>query len=572
MLRITEARTTSKSRINPALAGLLILLGTFSLLAANNTDLSLEKTQELYVRGFSTPPRYSISRGLSAISNWTQIQDGYLLKTPERLFFFSPSLALTNSVKIGEFGSMGATDLKIVADSLIFILDLGSVTQYDLQGNLLRRWIYSTMDLHGFSIAVSDNNILLGGVDWKRDGSMYGYHRLFFYDTATAKLPAVYDALFPKSRLDFLNNEKNLNNFISINVAPFKDGFVVVSGTDPEVFLFSPSGELEKVLKKKPEGYASIDKASAYDRQKIGDRSYWHEWSTQWDYQGSYGIAVLDDSLLIVPRHVSASPYWIDVYDLNERKFLSRLEAPAPIIGASAGQLFFADSTTRNFAMISAYRIIPKRDTSTITDSAKIVRLLRESTSKESESSACSGETGCCSPTSAFEHVQCAPNKLHVVDTIPAGPDRIARVVCNYALAHDSLFQFCNQKKNLFVFVSPTSNAGHKLLDTLSTHIEGKDDWLLTTVVCYPVPSDLDFYLRNLKGDQILINRCVSVPDSTLALSDLGLPPLALALSEGGKEVLSGYSLEPYFDPKKVERGEGITFEEFLKECGIIEQ
>lgn len=545
--------TRGASRHWPACSFVLPLVLTSLLFASGKTPLVLEKTQELFVKDFHLPPGRSLKIGLSTTSFWTQTANGYILRTPNRLYFYSPSLELKNMVSLLNPGAMGSTDLKLVDDTLVYILDMNALSVYDLEGNLLRNSLYASHAIHGYSLAVSEDYVVIAGAEMEpRDSVLYSHPRFLIYDTETNDAPIVYDSLLPKSKLDYLNFTADASGFITANVTAYKDEFIVVSGTDPEIFFFSETGKSEGLIKNIPTEYKSI-----YNDPKPGN----------WDFQGFAGIARFNDSLLIVPRHTASPPYWLDIYNLKERSFLMRLEAPAPLIGVSKGQVFLADSATSNFLKISVYRLLPPPDTIFLNDSTAIERFL-----KTESGSSCSGESGCCSPTKPFEHVQCAPNKLFAVDTVPAGSNRFARVVCNYAFAPDSLFQFCDSKrKNMFVFVSPASNAGYKLLDTLHTYLKDDKTWLLTTVVCYPAPKDLDLYLRDIKGEQILINRCVSVPDSTLALTDLGLPPLALALTEGGSEFLAGYSLEPTFDPLKIERKAGFTLAEFLQRCGITE-
>jgi len=275
---------------------------------------------------------------------------------------------------------------------------------------------------------------------------------------------------------------------------------------------------------------------------------------------------------LVVPRHTRSAPHLLDIYHLKERRFVDRLESPKRLIGVSNGNLYFADSIASSSVTISTYRIDHAVDTIVVKDSALVSKILTSVVSSAT-GDGCSGKSGCCPTGNPFGHVQCSPEKLNVVDTMPAGPGRIARVVCNYALSPDSLFQFCHPKKNnMFVFIAPNDPIGLGLLDSLSSVLTGKRDWFMTTVVCYPAPPDLSLFFLNLQGDQILVNRCVSVPDSTLMLSDANMAPMALALTEKEQEVLSGYSGSPKHDRRKIQANAGISFEEFLKECGIIEQ
>ncbi|NLI97525.1 hypothetical protein GX441_02560 [bacterium] len=323
---------------------------------------------------------------------------------------------------------------------------------------------------------------------------------------------------------------------------------------------------LEKVIRDLPSGYTGFEKVRPFPkdvrRQSIQAIT---KWAKSWDYTDEHGIAVLGDTLLIVPRRVYGKPYYIDIYDLESKKFVERIEAPGPIIGASNGKLFFADSLTANNAIISVYRFEEKRAYGKVT--LNQVEDIRKAIDVESESD-CSGESGCCGTGDSYAHVQCSPDKLHKVDTIHTEDGKTVRVVCNYALSPDSIFQFCDgARKNMFVFLAPSDPLGLILLDTLASCLKPLNDWTLTCVICYPAPPDLDFLYGNIPSSQILVNRCVSIPDSTLALTDLGEPPAAIALNEGGKTLIAGYSWAPGYDEQK--GGDGISFTEFLEQCAI---
>jgi hypothetical protein len=567
MMIRTLQKSNSKSRILPALTIILaLLLSIFSSLEANKSPLLLEKTQEFLVRDFSSFP---IARGFST---WTPTKSGYMLGTAKRLYFYSPSLELTHSFEISglEGGNL------FVDDTVIYQLDptKWAVTQYDLEGNLLRRWVYPSYHFIFRYLTVLQGKIVIAGKTWGHIEA-YNYKDAYpvirIYDTLTYEPPVEIDRFITQERLDYINDEKKAGDFLSTHLTPFEDGFIAVNAAEPYVFFFTSSGKLQWKIDDIPQGYKGITEAPAWSMDNYKKNpSYTKDWFSQWDYTEA-GITIIQDSLLIVPRNTSNHPVSLDIYNLVERRFLTRLEAPGHVAGASHDQLFFIDTIAKHFAQISAYRLVPGKDTIVISDTATIARLLKPK-EKESEE-VCSGESGCCSPPDPFGHVQCAPEKLDVIDTIPAGKERIARVVCNYALAPDSLFQFCHpKKKTMFIFVAPTSEISNKLLDTLSYHLKGKKDWVLITVVGYPAPPDLSFYLTDLKGDQILINRCVSIPDATLALSDIPQPPIAFAFSEGGKELIGGYSLSPSFDAVKQEKKVGIIFAEFLRECGIAEE
>ena len=533
----------------------------FSQLRA--ASLALEKTQDFYIRDFSSDSPPTSNKGFYT---WRQVKTGYMLGTPTRLYFYTPSLEPSLSFEISGLGSSNL----FIDDTIIYYLDppKWAVTQYDLDGNVLRRWIYPSYHYIFRNLTILKGKIAIAGKTWGHIEA-YNYKDAYpvirIYDTLTCEPPIEIDRFIKQERLDYINQVKKAGDFLATNLIPFEEGFLAVNSAEPYVFFFSSSGKLQWTIKDIPEGYRSISDAPEWSMEEYKkDPAFFYDWSSHWDNTGA-GITIVQDSFLVVPRNTTNHPVYLDIYNLADRSFLTRLEAPGNVAGASHDRLFFIDTISDNLVKISAWRFDNGMFPVPNTDSVEIA--------VPDESQSCSGKSGCCSSTDPFGHVQCAPEKLHVVDTIQAGKDRIARVVCNYALAPDSLFQFCHpEKKTMFVFVAPTHEISNKLLDTLSYHLKGKKDWILTTVVCYPAPPDLSFYLPDLKGDQMLVNRCVSIPDATLALSDIPYPPIALALSEGGKEVIGGYALSPSYDALKQQKNVGIIFSEFLEKCGITEE
>lgn len=541
---MTAINLKGRSRLCPALAAIIALFCVSAPLLADSPKLKLEKKQELLV------PPYA-QRGLAGC---TPTQAGYVLRTPYRLCFFSRDLTLTHSVELKDTTRRGCRSLIVVDDTLIYVLESGGhVSQYSLEGELLRRWRHS-WHIEGKNIAVLGKRIMISGE--KEYGSWDTRPRFLLYDT-TGSI-AAYEGFYPDSLLDFLNKEKNATIYISAQAAAFSQGFVLTTSIGPEVFLFSPAGYLQGVITDTPPGYKALSQAPRWDpKRAIQDTAYQKNWRSSWDFVvGYFGIRVLDDSLLVVPRHNAGNPYYIDVYNLNQRTFVDRLESEVPVAGASSSLLFFADTFTQTFARLSAYRIVSAKATENAPDSFVMKKDC----------------PGCGRPLARYEYVESAEG-MNIVDTIPAGHGRLARVFTSHAFEPDSLVRFCHpEKKNMFVFYCLTHFAGELLIDSIYSNIKTQDDWELITVLCYPEPRELSLYFLDLPGDQILINRNVRIPDSTIALSDLGLPPMALALTEGGKQVISGYSLAPSYDGQKSQKGVGITFEEFLKECGIIEQ
>lgn len=535
----------------------------FSQLPASEALLALEKTQDFYIRDFSSDSPPTSNKGFYT---WRPVKTGYMLGTSARLYFYTPSLEPSHSFQISGLESRNL----FIDDTVIYQLDptKWALTQYDLDGNVLRRWIYPSYRYKLRFLTVAQGKIVIAGNTWKDIEIKYytePYPVIRIYDTLTYGPPVEIDRFIKQERLDYINQVKKAGNFLATNLIPFEDGFLAVNAAEPYVFFFSSSGKLQWTIKDIPEGYRGISDAPEWSTEEYRkDPAFFYEWSSHWDNTGA-GITIVQDSLLVVPRSTTNHPVYLDIYNLADRSFLTRLEAPGRVAGASYDRLFFIDTISDNLVKISAWRFIPSKDTVFLSNSVEVAA--------SDGTQDCSGKSGCCPSTDPFGHVQCAPEKLHVVDTIQFGRNRIARVVCNYALAPDSLFQFCDsEKKTMFVFVAPTHEISNKLLDTLAYYLKGKKDWMLTTVVCYPAPADLSFYIPDLKGDQMLVNRCVSIPDATLALSDIPQPPIALALSEGGREVIGGYSLSPSFDALKQQKNVGIIFPEFLEKCGITKE
>jgi len=551
-----QTRDEGKGRALPALAFFIVLLCTFPQLVADSSAIKLDKTQEFCVRDFYVSNPHDIS----GTSTWTPIKSGYLLQTSHRLYFYSHSLTLTNSVRVGELSSSGVMGLVVSDDTLIYVLESGRIDQYDLQGKTLRRWHYPSHRISGHNLAVWKNRIMIAGQRYWFASSDYTYPRFLLYNVSEdSSYVVTCDSFCSDSLLDVFNKGKRASLEIGASTAAFKEGFALVCNMSHEVFLFSHSGQLEGVIDDSPPGYKGLLEAPAFDLQRaIKDTIYSKEWNSSWDCTGGvgYGISILDDSLLVVPRRTVGDPYYIDIYDLKNRRFLERLRSDVPLIGAADGQLFFGDSLSQTFAKISAYRIVSTDKTTETPDSLV-------------KSAGCSV---CGKRLSRYEYAECAEGKLNAVDTLPAGNERTARVFSNYVFEPKRLRQFCAMdKKNMFVFISPTGRGGDGvLIDSLSRCLKNNDDWFLTTVVCHPNPEELKLYLLNLPGDQILVNRNVRIPDSTISLSDVPLPPLTLAFTEGGKELISAYSLAPNYDRQKARQG-GLTFKEFLAECGLIE-
>ncbi len=486
---------------------------------------------------------------------WTPIKSGYVLRTPFRVYFYSHELTLTHSVKVGESSSLGVRDLVIADDTLLYLLESGYIDQYDLRGELLHRWRYPSHRIWGQNLAINNTKLIIGGHKyWFASPKIIP--EFLLYDLKAADDPITFTEFYPDSLLESL--EEDVDKLLSVSVASFKDGFVVVGNASPQVFIFSHSGQLQEEINDTPPGYKGIFDAPRFDFQRaVRDRIYTKEWNDSWDYTAGWSrIRVIDDSLLIVPRRINR-PYYVDIYNLRRKHFVQRLQSDAPLIGASNGRLFFADSLGESFLKISTYQIVAEGSS------------FGEPPDSVVEDHGCSL---CGRELSRYKYVETPKEKINEVDTIGAGEDRLAFVLGNRSFEPDSLLRFClSDKKNMFVFISPDGIGGDGvLIDSLSQCLEGKPNWMLTTIVCYSKPEELTLYLLDLPGDQILINQNVAIPDSTMALSDLGLPPIVLAFNEGGKRFIAGYSLAPNYDPGKKQKG--ITFEEFLKECGIIEQ
>lgn len=506
--------------------------------------LRLEKTHELHVRGFyiSNPNR------ITGISSWTSIESGYILKTPFNLYIYSHDLTLIKKIPVGELSERGVLDIAVSNDTLLYVLESRAIDLYNLSGVRLNRWRYPASHIAAQNLTVHNNRLILGGQRYWF-ASPKRLPEFLLYDFEAEDDPIAFTKFYPDSLLNPLDDD--VDKLLSVSVTDFEEGFVAVGNLTPQVFIFSHSGKLKEVITDTPPGHRGLLDAPEFDfRRVVQDANYNKEWNDSWDYtSGWFGIRVIDDSLLLVPRRLTR-PYCIDIYNLQERHFVQRVETDAPLIGAGNGRLFFADSLNESFLKISAYRIVWGASNE-----------LPDSVKREEGCTFCGRELG------RYEYIE-TPNMD--VDTVTVGNDRIAIVLNNGSFKPDSLVQFCaKDKKNMFVFMSPEGLGGDEvLIDSLSRCLYGRTDWMLTTIVCFPKPEELSLYLLDLPGDQIFINRNVAIPDSTIELSDLGLPPIALAFSEGGNDFIAGYSLAPNYVSQK--NGRGITFEEFLRKCEII--
>lgn len=509
--------------------GLVLLLISGDARQVYAKSISLEKIQELYVRGFYYPTG-TIYQG---ITTWTETPIGYVLRTPARLYFYSRSLDLIRSVRMGEDDPYGAVCATLVAESLLYVLQAQRISIFDIQGKISRELLYPPDMMRGTSLAVLGNRIGVAG-HYYSISTDKPVPRLCIYDTALEREPFFYDDFYPDSTLSHLSRLKN-KIIPSVMCAKSGDYIALVSTFGPEIFLFTPDGKVQAVI---------VETSSSYKG------AFETHPDSMWDYVNPYyGIAVLDDSLLAVPRKTRFMPYYLDIYNLKARKFVERIECNTPIIGASSGKLFFADSLTEDYARISVYKIISAGSVNSTPDSFKDVSVCKK----------------CGQPIGKYEYVKSSDN----IKTIDAGRQRTALVLPFSSFDPDSLRNFCSKtKKNMFVFAAPDVMGG-VLIDTISRSIRGRQDWHLITVVCSSEPEKLGLYVSGLYGD-ILINKNAAIPDSTMALSDMGLPPMAIAFSKGGKEFIAGYSLTPNYDKEKKEYS-GLTYAEFLQRCGITE-
>lgn len=541
--RLPDMISSGKSRLFPVLAAAIFLICTSSNLQSDTLELKLELKQELVF------PRVYNHLGLSGC---TSTKDGYVLRSRYRLYFFSHDMTLTHITELDDTTNAGSQYLSVVEDTLIYVLGSdGCVSLYNLKGEQLQRWRYSR-GIKGKNIAVLGGTIAISGERYEAGNPRPAF---ILYDTTRSMVAS--EDLYLDSLIDYLNIEKKADMYISAQVAAFKAGFAVTTSIGPEVFIFSQSGHEAGIIRDMPPGYKALSQAPPFDIEKAhNDTSYSKDWDSSWDFVVGYnGIRVLDDSFLVVPRREKGNPYYIDIYNLNQRRFVERLESNKPLVGASSSLLFFSDTLTPAFAKFSAYRIVHATADENATDSFLVAR---------------KGCGGCDRPLTRYEFVE-SPEGINAVDSISAGNGRVACVFSMHAFEPDSLKRFCNPaKKNMFIFYCPTHFAGELLTDTLYACLKDKEDWALTIVLCYSEPLELSLYSLDLPGDQILVNRNVAIPDATLELSDVGLPPIAVALSEGGEQVIAGYSLGPRYDGQKKQMNAGITFDEFLDKCGIL--
>ncbi|MCK4232427.1 hypothetical protein KAX21_05700, partial [candidate division WOR-3 bacterium] len=301
----TAINLKGRSRLCPALAAIIALFCVSAPLLADSPKLKLEKKQELLV------PPYA-QRGLAGC---TPTQTGYVLRTPYRLCFFSRDLTLTHTVELKDTTRRGCRSLIVVDDTLIYVLESGGhVSQYNLKGDLVRRWRHS-WHIEAKNIAVLGKRIMISG---EKEYSPGCDRPLFLLYDTTGSL-VTYEGFYPDSVLDFLNKEKTATIHISAQAAAFSKGFVLTTSIGPEVFIFSPTGQLQGVITDTPPGYKALSQAPRFDIQKaVQDTAYANNWRSSWDFVvGYFGIRVLDDSLLIVPRRNTGDPYYIDVYNLN---------------------------------------------------------------------------------------------------------------------------------------------------------------------------------------------------------------------------------------------------------------
>ena len=207
---------------------------------------------------------------------------------------------------------------------------------------------------------------------------------------------------------------------------------------------------------------------------------------------------------------------------------------------------------TEDFAKISVYKIVPADSKNTIPDSLKDVAVCKQ----------------CGKPISTYEYVSCPDT----VKTVPAGRQRVAFVLPSSSFEPNNLRKFCSRtQKNMFVFAA-TDPMGGVLIDTVSRSVKGRQDWHLVIIICSSEPLKLGLYLSGLDGDKLMVNKNGAIPASTMALSDLGLPPIVIAFDKGGKEFIVGYSLTPNYDEEKKTKFSALTFGDFLEKCGITEE
>lgn len=514
--------------------------------------IDIEKIQELYVRNF-----YNHSpENFIGMFVWSTTKSGYVLKTASCLYFYSDAMELLRKVDVDQIDQFGAIDLFVEDDTSFYILESNSIKLYNSSGIMLRKLRYSASSLSAQNLAVNGNRISLGGQKyWFASDNNTPTVILYDLDSSTPSITTINP--YPDEAL--LSLDSNLNILLSPSVTSFKDGFVVAGNATQQIVAFSFSGRKKWEINDTPPGYRGLKDAPALDPKKAyEDEVYTRKWESSWDYAtGWTGIRVLSDSLLIVPRRIY-KPFYVDLYNLNQRRFLKRLQSDSRLVGASNGCLFFVDSVSDAFMKISVYRIVESVNSGTAKSNASC---------ENQDCPTCGKAVG------KYPYVETPQGKSWLNDTINAGNNRPVLVLGYESFEPDSLLRFCDKnKKNMFVFVSPDELGGDGvLLDTLSRCIKGRDDWKLTVIVCCSKPEELVLYILNLPGQQVLVNRNEAIPDSTMNLSDIQLPPMALAFDTGGTKFIAGYSLAPYYDEQKIRSGKGITFENFMRKCGIIE-
>lgn len=513
-------------------------------------SISIKKTQELYLGGLHIP----VSKIIINASTFVPIKSGYVLRTPYRLYFYSHELNLIKTIEVGESNPFGVFDLTEGDDTLLYTLELGCVAQYNSEGVLLRKWRYPIHRIDAQNLTKYDHRLIIAGQKYRFE-SEKRLPELLIFDLEENDPPNEYTDFYSDTLIKNLDKDNDIH--LSADVVSYKDGFVAVASATSMIFGFSYDGRLLWVIDENPPGYKGLLDVEGFDLEKSCEsEEYDIKWEASWDYfSGWSGIRVIEDSLLVVPRR-NSKPYYIDLYNLKRKHFITRLQSDIPIIGVSRdGNFYFADSISESFLKIAVCRIVDGQD--------------QESDLIEDDP-VCKT---CGRPLSKYEYAETPKEKIGVVDSVNAGRGRIAYVHAWHDFEPYMLRQFCSpDKKNIIVFISPDGVGGDGvLIDSLSKCLEDKRDWSLTTVVCYQNPEELGLYLSSMPGNQIIINRNVAIPDSTLALSDLELPPIALAFDEGGKKFIAGYSLAPNYDQQKKLNGKGISFSEFLQRCGITE-
>jgi hypothetical protein len=517
-----------------------LLLFILIAVCAHASMFRLERSKIFYAE---VPPIRSVIPDLAG--SWMSIGDGYVYAKSHDLCYYSQDLRLLKQMRISDTTPYGATQYVVVDDSILYVLDCGRyIESFDRNGNSLgRRFLPKGLTVDG--MAFWGSKIMLSGSEVRQDERI---PELMIIDTLNPDADVKIVNLLPATVLKAITSKKN-GDFINLSVSSFKDGFIATSDAGPEVYFFSPDGKLKDVIKTPPPGYRYLKDAPELDRERsFTDQAYFREWQASFDNAGE--SSVIDDTLLVV-----SGRSFLDIYDINNMSFLERIEISEQGAGFPRSIAFVRDSSGRTYLKVSEYRLAAE---TTSADSL--------SKSEETNSTGDSCRT-CGRPITPYAFVETQGAKT--ADSLGVGRGRYALVYDNSSFEPESLAQFCIAgKKTMFIFCHPADFRTELLLDTTLYVLKDRKDWQTIVVLCYPEPDELKLYLAGLPGDRILINRNQAVPEKTLALGDLALTPLLVACGEGGG-IIGGFALGPRYDGQKINNGDGITFETFLRQCGI---